>query len=170
MISTRIDYGDLPTWVSAVGGLTSLIFAAVAAVAAWRILRTEQQRDDRASEAERRAQAGTVAAWLPDAADREGYDAGPIRVNVRNGSSLPIYRVLISVVVRSDGQSFREIAHSGGPDRTYRELAAPGDNEFLLDVPAARSRRRVALEFRDASGRDWKRDHDGSLIELGGFS
>ncbi|WP_170323511.1 DUF1416 domain-containing protein [Cryptosporangium phraense] len=165
MSTAQIDYGDVPTWISSVGGLLSLVAAGTAAWIAWKLLVTERTRDRQAADDARRAQAGLIAAWIPDATDREGLDQATIRVLVRNNSTLPVYRVLVAIVVRSD-DGFTEVASSGGPQGRFREFAAPGDNEIRVMVPATTNRRRVVLTFRDAAGVEWRRDHDGALTEL----
>src|SRR5215813_10236072 len=64
------NFGDVPTWISAITSLFALVGAGIAAWQAFRIYRLESERDRRAQAAQedrdrhsRRSQASLVSAW-----------------------------------------------------------------------------------------------------------
>lgn len=161
MSTLAIDWGDIPTWVSAITTLGALI------AAGW-VVRIELKRDDRALTARASAeQADKVAAWPG------GRRAGTYFIVLRNSSDLPIYDVAV----------FAARADSGGPPPMAIErldLLPPGDREipfFVTKEPRFTATRvgfdepivddeqkwLVVLEFSDSAGRRWRRDNRGRL-------
>lgn len=105
-----IDWGDAPTWLSAIVSAAALGAATMAGVAARNTWRLEHERDLARQDSEKAAQASLVAAypgWGHELARAEGWlrkDGGwedpsfgydcPA-VLVRNASELPVYDVVI---------------------------------------------------------------------------
>jgi hypothetical protein len=114
-----IDWGDVPTWIQAMGTL----FALVAIVAAWKVLGVERRRDAERQAAEERAQAAKVAAW-PSVVRSDPADPGSAPAwgaAVRNASDLPIYQVHVE---------YQPIAPGRSQMAVISEVVPPG--EWLL--------------------------------------
>jgi arabinogalactan oligomer / maltooligosaccharide transport system substrate-binding protein len=164
----RLQYGDLPTWVSAVASMCALIFAAIAAVAAIRVYKIESARDKiaaeetrRRDEQVRRGQAVLVSGWW-------GSDphAGKPRPGafIRNASDAPVYRVAISVLDPVTPESSVTLAVPVVPP-----AAAPGFYPVARTPQAptaAEEEHRVEVSFTDAAGLRWIRDQWGRLSEV----
>lgn len=138
-----IDWGDVPTWVSA-------ITTAGALIAAGFVVRIELRRDKRQTDAAERAeQADQVAVW---------HQAYPrVGVVIHNGSVLPIYSVAVSF---DCNDTLVRVA--------LDQPVPPGD--YLIHYPAAMAVHagEAALEitFEDTAGRSWLRAADGRLVRL----
>lgn len=141
-----IDWGDVPTWISAITTLGALVAAGV-------IVYLEVRRDRRAAEQRAREdQANSVAAW--HSTETDGH-----HILVRNGSTLPVYRVVVGVV------------HNRGVTHEAVRMIPPGDfripfPEEIEDWPPHTDLR---LWFTDTAGRSWRRRADGRLrqVEVG---
>jgi hypothetical protein len=99
-----LNWGDFPTWISAVASVGALIFAALAAIAAYRLFKVETERDSRQGDEERRArQAHAVSAWYALDAERRLYGC-----HLRNASDSPVYDVAIEyyLPIPGEGLSF----------------------------------------------------------------
>lgn len=138
-----IDWGDVPTWVSAITTLGALIAAAY-------LVRVEVRRDRRQVEhLERAEQADHVAAWFDD-------DSG--RFLVRNGSSLPIYNVRIWVYSEADSDELIEVDGAVPPG----DLRLPVPDGVMGPYLEAS----IRLRFTDAASRSWQRWVDGRLSRI----
>lgn len=155
----RIDWGDVPTWLSTVTSLLALTFAALAVVVARRTFRIESERDrvtalarDADEARARQLQASAVSAWWgqrsPD---------GRWGLFVRNASQTPVY------------QSHLTIVEDAEPDLSTRvrlAVVVPSDTPTFHPGPGDAGDRRVAMTFTDAAGVRWLRDRYGRLTEL----
>jgi arabinogalactan oligomer / maltooligosaccharide transport system substrate-binding protein len=150
------DWGDVPTWISAVVTLLALAFAAVAAVAARRTYMIESERDRINAQARqaqdaylRRAQAALMSAWWSDA------DSGAY---VRNASDSPAYQAFLTV--------YNDTSHSVA--KLDLPVVPPSDHAIMHQVELGQIviGYRVSLTFTDSSGVRWERDRYGHLIEL----
>lgn len=186
-LGVSIDWGDFPTWLSAITTLGALIYAR-------RVVRIEMQREDRTEALERaqrrdearRHQADLVAAWHgtitrtmqvlsrtftgPVASEQVVEERALI---VQNASNLPVTNVEVTLF-RADGQPVDAVRRRTiAPGRTtidYTDLGlAPedlGDVDeygYTLDVDTFD----VTIEFDDTKGERWKRDVNGVLHHLG---
>jgi hypothetical protein len=170
--AARLDWGDVPTWLGV------LLAGAAAAVALLLYLRDAER--DRQAEADRRArldedpptQATRVGCWYGRAEGQIGPHQSPVPVwgaVVRNASDLPVYDVIVEfhfASPRIDG-SLWTLARG----QTRRRLIPPG--ESFVPMPDAMLREivdtdsyLVAMSFRDAGNRQWRRDPDGVLTEV----
>lgn len=170
-----VDWGDVPTWISALATIAAFLAALLAVRASWNVLTLERAREDRAEAqelerqraAERAEQADHIAAWSywaePQMLRRTGWGA-----LVVNESGLPIYDVTAAFF---------------GPDGSHRgdgsqSVVPPGQN--FIPWPGGLTREggdgasreqgsdfRVAVAFRDAAGRTWHRDQNGVLTKTG---
>ncbi|MBM0230861.1 hypothetical protein JNW91_02590 [Micromonospora sp. STR1_7] len=182
----RAELGDLATWIGALANVATLAFALVASVVGLRVYRIESGRDRRAEDErrerrldEKRAQASLVSAWLAqqelEVITTRSSDSQPLLrprprwgVNVLNASTAPIYHVIVfyrwsaNPYDAAAGDEMRVVPpHQGGiwqllPESIRRRVEMDVDPQFAVDV---------AVEFRDAAGRWWRRGWDGLLSE-----
>lgn len=164
----NIDWGDVPTWITAAATVAALVAAVLAVRASWQVLKLEAQRENRAeqAEAERRSredradQADLVAVWPA------GYSGAVIR----NGSALPIYRVTVTYVT-SAGEVHEstevDVVPPGEREAPWPPDAQTPDDEgnvtFNFDLVHARN----GIRFVDSAGRRWHRDGNGVLALTG---
>lgn len=162
-----VDWGDIPTWVSAGGAVTAVLFAAVAAIAAGRTYRIESARHEHAlaeqrqhAASRRRAQAALVSAWW------EGQARSP-GVYIRNASEVPVYQGHLTVVSRRDAGVASKLDIPVLPPMSEPEFRKV-PKEFAQAVPQRDDGDmvRVRLTFTDAAGVRWLRDEYGRLHEL----
>lgn len=123
-----VQWGDVPTWVSAAGTVMALIFAAVAAVMAKRVYTIESRRDQQneidrreRDEQKRAEQASRVSAWYA----AEKAESGELTWGavIRNASELPVYDVNVEYYFLKDQHSQMRVADGPvrffGPGGTY---------------------------------------------------
>lgn len=156
------NWGDVPTWVTAIATVLLFIGAVVTAIYAIRAFRLQRQQlneqlaeQRRAQANEVRAQANKVAAWL---GEMDG-DRSPRSAWIRNASDLPVYSVSVSFLDLDSGHKFAE----------PQGLPVVGPSEFF-ELAVAQAAKRpsqpvVAVKFTDAAGRTWERDVFGNLAE-----
>lgn len=168
-----LEWGDVPTWFSALGGIGALI-AATAARASLDVLRIESQRDQDADERAQRAQADLVAAWLET---EDATDMGAWYIRVVNASQIPVYELDIQTV-----SSFSWPDDEGFNAR-YLAVAPPGETHIpiedllnhigrhlpltewgmLRNTVGVHASHDVWITFRDAAGGEWIRSATGTL-------
>lgn len=158
-----VEWGDVPGWVSALGSVFALGFAAVAVVVTRRSYWMEFKRDKADAETRigqrsfaRRAQGVLVSAWWGSSQD------GRWGAFVRNTSQLPIYQVYLTVL---DPDDHSDIA------KVHYLVVPPSDDAVFWQLrnepPTERSpSRRVKLSFTDSAGVRWHRNQYGGLAEL----
>lgn len=184
--SAALDWGDVPTWVTAGTALVALAAAIIAARASWAVLKLERVREDRAVRAEqarqdreaREAQADRVAAWYrcfypEDPLLRPGK-SGHWGAHIRNGSALPVYDLRVDFVgpdgtTRAHGDPIAVVppgdVHSH-PEGRQALLAHEHDEAGVLTWLETGDQIRLRIKFRDAAGRHWSRDESGVLSEV----
>jgi arabinogalactan oligomer/maltooligosaccharide transport system substrate-binding protein len=171
MHALAVSWGDVPSWITTVGGLFALIFAAVAAITANRVYRIESQRDTvnaaerrREADARRRTQAALVSAWSGSRAiDNKSPDWG---IFIRNASETPVHQARVSVVKEHDPDTRSDFDLVVLPP-TAEPAFYPNDiwSVSLQDMfPATNFR--VEMSFTDSAGLRWFRDGDGGLYEV----
>lgn len=172
----QIDWGDFPTWISAVSSAVALAAAITAAVVARRLFLLESRRDQATSD-ERRAredearqgQASQVSAWW--AWDEEfatfgnQRDAIGWRFYIRNTSDLPVYQVSVTLLRPNTQSDYAEegsgtIAVIPPGETAASQPGLPWLEELDEDEHATLL---PAIKFRDAAGRWWQRDATGVL-------
>ncbi len=136
----RIDWGDAPAWVAAVGTVGTLT---VAVLVAWiQVLDRRRERYDRLA-----TQARLVTAWVEQ--DIVSSTPPTLRVLVTNASPQAIYDIAIALEVGSRGR-YSQWRNSLGPSETARiDFAIAGYPRGELSAPT--------LAFTDAAGRRWIR-------------
>lgn len=160
--------GDVPTWLG-------VFFAAAAGIVAFRLLRVEARRDDRLEEDGRRWQASRVCAWYGTVLSQDEWPGGiapstravDFGAWVSNASELPIFDVKVDFYAGRN--------HAGLQDNVRGSVAQnvvpPGQmflatRDQLIKWVSSPDMYEVALTFRDASGRTWRRDINGILDEI----
>lgn len=145
------------------------VLSAVGTVGAFGValyLLSIQIRDRRAEARDRRAvQARLVSGWFDDVSPVIDIAAPPgkaqpkffeVLVLVRNGSTEPVYRVVVRTHVGNLGDFVRQPGTLGpGETRELRILVPPHD--MHIGMP------RVDIMFRDSAGIQWMRRSDGGL-------
>lgn len=118
---SSLEWGDVPTWLSSLGGIGALIAATLAARASLAVLKIETDRDKEADERAQRAQADLVAAWI---ANETPEDWSKWNVIVTNESKIPVYDVEVRVTTL--------LLPRGGGDtlELYTPLVPPGRTEL----------------------------------------
>lgn len=176
-----LEWGDVPTWVSSVGGLGALFAASFAAWRSHGLFQIESNRDKEARERDERAQADLVAAWL----DRRPPPDGMFptwHIIIGNGNKVPMYAVQVLVIAGTATDGSNVIRRSFPVLQPGEELSFI--REGLLDsitLPLAQKEAmnlknalkgdesaviamcQVWTTFRDASGVNWTRSNDGIL-------
>lgn len=157
-----VDWGDIPTWISALTTLGALV------AAGWVVrieLRREEQaviaRADERAARERSEQADNVAAWPDWNRDRPA-------ILIRNGSQLPIYNVRLEFT--SGARSPRRIQPMPMLAPGDHHAAYPGDivsDDGTGNFSDTSHLWNVRLRFVDSAGRDWVRDEYGILRKQG---
>lgn len=153
-----MDWGDVPTWLGAIGTVGTL-------VAAIFVVSREQRAAARNDDERRRNQASQVAAW---ARIEPGGRIGGLEVQlyVRNASKQPVYDVLAAI---QDGGTGEGVATDSlavlPPGETEVRAQAGALRHFLRDSKVTGSPA-VTMSFRDSAGQAWQRDLDGRLIPL----
>ncbi|GAA3092848.1 hypothetical protein JOF29_007029 [Kribbella aluminosa] len=151
-------------WVSALAALGALVAAVFAGIAAWRLYKIE---DDR----EQRAQARQVSAWISVKLDDQDE---PYGIELTNGSLAPVYDVTIrstnrngveqpalNLTVLPPGRFFAERAES----KYHWDHPDPADDFSCPLRPVARTDKWQVREliFRDSANVTWDRDAAGVL-------
>lgn len=174
-----IDWGDVPTWISA-------ITTALALIAAFTVVTIELRRDKARRVAEERGrQADGVTAWYENRPGEVGIRGGPtwsvprwVAV-VQNDSPLPIYNVLVTFyVMDSSGKlltmfvSPRLLLVKPGeelvdPPSNLSDSLTENDGDGDGDRKGQQTQVGVSITFRDTAGIKWVRHHDGRLARIG---
>jgi hypothetical protein len=147
-----IDWGDVPTWISALTTTGALI------AAGW-IVGIELRRDWRSGERLARAeQADLVAAW------RHQEDAS--RVQLKNASHLPVYNFSIefsSVELDKRFEATLPLLPPGEHTLKYPpEIVHVTARHRLVDLDL-RDQYAIRITFTDSADRTWRRDEYGVL-------
>jgi arabinogalactan oligomer/maltooligosaccharide transport system substrate-binding protein len=179
IVAAPINWGDVPSWLSASAGLAALTFAVVAVVVARRTYQLESERDHVNAEARlkqdafvRRTQAALVSAWwAKEDANRSDEDGRSWAVHMRNASDTPVYKVHITIIGMGSHAKRKTLELPLVPP-TSVPVAYPIDLPGITANSDADSTGhpladyRVSLRFTDAAGVRWIRDEYGSLREL----
>lgn len=157
-MTVAVAWGDVATWIAAIGTVGAVVVA----------LRLARADSVARSRADRRRQAEAVTSWISDQytlVDGENRFVAP--VTIYNGSGQLVYRVVISLVkdARGQGETSPQPGHEW---RVFLGELPPGRTEATIDHPGGGMHFRAAVElaFRDAAGRSWVRKTDGRLEEL----
>lgn len=170
LAGTATNWGDVPTWLSAMATVLALGFAAVAALAAQRVYRIESERDRISAEARReqeaflrRSQAALVSAWWGWRAGESGGRSDRWGAFVRNASETPVYQTSLTVVDIHDpdvSERFElPIVPPGAEPAFHPSSLTLQDGQHRVDY-------RVEITFTDSAGGRWIRDQQGRLSEL----
>lgn len=178
---------EWPAWIEAGATVAAVGAAIVAGFYAARAFGLEHQREARWEDQQSSAQAALVAAWPGNfsvdggGSNSYGGTSGPprlthVRVHIRNASSAPVTQVWVDatlVVDQPDGQRrihfarhqvARVLAPESEPDAPWVEGDQHVDLTQFVGGMEADYWAEVAITFRDAGGRDWKRLAEGQLV------
>ena len=133
--------------VSAVGTLGAFAVGFV-------LFRREHHREEDRAEDDRRSQAVRVSAWVE--AQRTAHGGREVVFFVHNASDMPIYEV--SLLTPDDGDD--DEAEFIGLVPPGQTIQRPAPREWLATYYSPEP---VEIEFLDSSGRQWRRDEQGSI-------
>ena len=141
----EIRYGDVATWLTAVGTVS---------VSIWLLVLQLRDRH-RNREQHRREQAQTVAGWL----HKNDHQADPpaLVVRVLNGSALPIFTVSIRVQVGVRGTFVRGVEAMAPHETREWRIVLPGYPRGEILAPE--------VMFTDMAEVTWIRRSRGDLLE-----
>jgi len=155
-------------WIEAWSTLAAALFAAIAAIFAYRAYRKETRIETRLLDAEERSQASKVAAWI-GIDPRENANSSYIEwLIIRNASEVPIYNVTCVVYMDNRQVAATEPIAVVPPSAVGVTADVPGD--AFAAIHALQDREMdvrdlpVGISFSDASGAEWERFPDGELI------
>ncbi|MEU8024194.1 hypothetical protein AB0B88_18475 [Micromonospora haikouensis] len=143
-----VEYGNLPTWVSAIGTTGALLINAL-------LLRKALNERSEALQEKRQDQASKVSAWT---------DGQARSILVRNGSEAVVDNCFIDMWYKKSGAPPGDPAitpvelHVGTiPPMTTREVEIPWEEPLQWAL--------TGIVFRDAKGRYWTRGKSDGLKE-----
>ncbi|MGC4891221.1 hypothetical protein [Micromonospora sp. DT227] len=181
---TRVELGDLATWVGALANIATLGLALLAGVVSFRVYKIEARRDDQAeadrrehAEDERRSQAELISVWFGQTSGTIVSNSTPATggerrsiwaAQVLNASRLPVYDLTVYFSLMTGGGDAVRVRRVKArrvvpPLEQPRVVKAPNDFTENLSDATLRDEVAVAVEFRDAAGRRWFRDNNGYL-------
>lgn len=170
-----INFGDVPTWVAAIGTVGTLIFA-LAQIRSERDRRIKQEKADR--EERKKAQARLISGWVGEF-DHSYGERGRTAIMLSNGSAEPVYRVYAAIVfiqgaAPHTGEEWHTIEKQGGfaaqsQATTTASILPPGT--WRVWVPNANwgilgGRIGAEVAFTDRASVHWVRRATGALEEL----
>ncbi len=162
-----MDWGDVPTWISAVVATLALTAAGIAAWGAWRLYQIESTRDVAQAERERTRYAERVAAWVAvRVLDSRIEGSGVV---LSNGSGAMLFDVNISVndhegrpledislAMVPPGEFFIEHNRSESYRWEFPNMISVLDG-ILRPVMKAPKWCVTGVRFRDAANNHWQR-------------
>lgn len=149
-------WGTVPAWMSAVGSVLALAFAAVAVVISRRTFKANEEARSALEASARRSQAALVSAWWIES------PTGKRGAVVRNVSEAPVYQSYLTVL-GVDNQTEELKEHLGVLPPSDETHFWPAVTNGLSPQVGGR---RVTLSFTDAAGVRWLRNQYGTLVEL----
>ncbi len=178
-----ISWGDLPTWVAAVGTVGTL-GAALLQIEVERRRRTKQELEDR--EERHRSQARLIAGWAGpgDQTYEDGWmgGEGATPIYMVNSSQEPVYNVVVGVVhsqgtAPKTGEEWRTFKKGRDADGGYfvvpfttLSILPPGRWKIWIKgsswTGGLGGRSAAEVAFTDSGGSHWVRRGTGKLEEL----
>lgn len=180
-----IDWGNVPSWISAIGSLAAFGTAAWAGTSAWKQVKYSADQQRHRDERDEQSQASKVAAWIAAAIDKKGELE--ICIRYTNSSELPVYdlRIVptnapendlqIGVVEPNDTKAKVRHEHlTAEARRIYQELLfehwepSNDDHKAARAIAIAKTRvTPIVISFRDTQNIVWRREANG-LLRKGG--
>jgi hypothetical protein len=174
-----INFGDVPTWVAAIGTVGTL-GAALLQIGSERSRRLSQEAADR--EERRRDQARLIAGWVGPI-EQETEDSGPHTwIILSNGSPEPVYGVYAAIVfiqgaAPHTGEEWHRLQEQGQESGEYPQYRSTTTASILppgrwrVRVPQAAwgitgGRIGAEVAFTDRASVHWVRRATGTLEEL----
>jgi hypothetical protein len=143
-------------WLNTASNVFQSIGTVGAFITGFVLLRRELKREVDRAEDERRSQAARVSAWVELYRRTDG--TRELAFHVHNASDMPIYEVELPLPAPAGNESASEFIGLVPPGQTIRR-PAPRDwmSSYVEPEP-------VEIEFLDSSGRQWRRDEQGTLV------
>ena len=161
MLVSEVSWGDIPTWVSAIGAIGVFIGGII--VLRPQLKELQHAAADRRAQYEerRRSQAVLVYAWL-EPLDGRPSGSKQLQVRVRNSSQQPVYECQANVVSATTIETLDYGIISPGLDPTRAV-----EMSLHLDEDEQPTQLRLELSFIDTFGTRWTRHmtQAGRLVE-----
>lgn len=155
-----MEWGWTPTTVEAIATVLATVLSSTAALIAVIDLRRRRAAD-------RRTQAGLIAAWttIDEAGTVEGFQLYGCNLHVANRSDLPVMALVVAAdpapSLGDDREPSQAFWHTLGPAQTDIWTLGTTDGHDRLGYPG----RVRSVEFTDHAGVRWRRD-DAGLAEV----
>lgn len=175
-----IDWGNVPSWISAIVSIAAFVAASLAARAAWKQVKFTASDQYHRNSLREQEYASRVAVW----ASPSHTEFGQIEYHYANFSDLPIFNLLITPAAAPHRRAAMQVVAPTDkiryiiPDRINEEL--PSGLKFS-GIPLSKEKRKalfeinervhalaqsgVYIQFRDAAGQVWRRDPNGNLAK-----
>lgn len=162
-----VAWGDVSTWLAGLG-TTAAVAVSLRQVYQERTARQADER--RRRELDERSQAALVAAWLGGPEEREYGESAPDYVSVLNGSLVPVYDAVATLVfVQGGGPRRGEDDRPLFDGRAVFAVVPPGRWYFAMPYSGWRgvsAHPGIEIGFRDAHGQSWIRRATGDLVKI----
>ena len=145
---SAISFGDVPTWVAAIGTTGAFIVALILLFQS--LAQRKQDSLDR-----RKEQAKLVSAWSTGVSMTKPYPT--VSFTIRNASEEPVYGISLKANIGVRGTFVRHVGTIGPKLTADVHVYPPGAPRGDGVTPA--------LIFRDTAGVQWIRKADGHLTE-----
>lgn len=166
---SRVNWGTMPAWLSAVGTVVAIVAVLIAAYSYRHDVQVRVADEDRRSMAERGAQAELITGWIYEHAEigLEPDVKHRVDVGLINASHGVVYDFFVRV--RCEVADPASVGTAGPWHREawgFVHVLAPGKWSVSLDLPkTAVKPLAVEIYFRDAKSVLWCRDANGVLKE-----
>jgi hypothetical protein len=137
-----MQWGDVPSWVGAVGSAGALI---VATILFWISVMDRKRK-----------QASQVNAWQVKIIPTHAFPE--IHYKITNSSDEPVYAVVLKSMCGVEGTFISSLGTIGPKEEKYKKI-------FLGGSPRA-EQYQPEISFRDAAGRIWLREENGKLKQI----
>ncbi|WP_338601652.1 hypothetical protein [Saccharopolyspora sp. SCSIO 74807] len=156
---TGIDWGNVPTWISAIFSICAFGTALWAARAAWKQVKFSADEQKRRDEKDEQEQASKVAAWL--VVDEKRKTAA---VRYVNNSGVPVYFLTVTPMLAPDRKLLINIAEPGEGPRSVEFDTLADWLRSDADYPARYVQYAgLEVEFLDSNNNIWTRGSNGYL-------
>ena len=146
----KINWGDIPTWLAAIGTISTFIIY-------YFLLRVEISKRDEERELQKQYTQRRISAWVDNNI-----------VFIKNGGIEPVYHAVVHVGPMGtkfevdSGKHIEIVLGNIGPGQQIEEPVMERflKGEIFPIIPE------VAIEFTDCEGKYWRRESNGNLSQV----
>lgn len=151
-ILLNFNWGDVPTWLGAIGTVGTLVFT---------LIQLHKDRIERKIN-ELKSQAINISSWISEENEEN------IVFKLNNMSNAPVYEVVLTLVITHGSGSYYDGQGVGEEyrNRNIFKILPPGKFETKMPYPGKGMNIIFGTEiaFKDVKGNSWVRKGDGNLI------